>query len=215
MNSPKQEQIQDKLIVGLGNPASEYKNTRHNIGFTVLDTFSKKHKVQTHKENKFLSLYGKKAITLNNSTKVYNLTLVWPTTFMNKSGEAVAKILNYFKLDPKSLIVVHDDVALNLGKIRISYDSGAAGHHGVESIIQYLEGFQEFIRLRIGVGPDPGGDKRADYVLEKFSETEKTLLERIITLSIEAIELIITKGAHEAMNKFNGINICNNTNHYT
>lgn len=194
-----------KLITALGNPGVEYEDTRHNVGFLVLDAFSTKHQIARKKEKKLLSLYGTEKIMI--AQKTYELILCWPTTFMNNSGEAVSKLLNWFKLESKDLIVVHDDVALNLGKIRISYDSGSAGHHGVESIIQSLGGIKAFTRLRIGIGPDPGGDIRKDYVLTKFSPNEESLLKRVLELSIEAIETIISKDVSEAMNKYNGIEL--------
>ena len=151
------------------------------------------------------SWYGKRDIEINGS--LCSVILGWPTTFMNHSGEAIIKLINWFKLKPQDLIVVHDEVALNLGKIRIGFNNSSAGHHGVESIIQMLGGEQEFTRLRIGIGPDPGGDKRADYVLKKFTKEEKKLLNQVIDLSISAIETIITKDVDEAMNKFNGIEV--------
>ena len=193
--------MHDKLIIALGNPGDEYKNTRHNIGFQILDTFKEKHQVQTKKDKNLLCIHGK------GNAFDYNLILAWPATFMNNSGNAVIKLLNWYKLSSKDLIVVHDDVALNLGKIRISYESGSAGHHGVESIIQTLGGNKEFARLRIGIGPDPGGDIRSNYVLEKFKEEEKNILKKVIDLSIDSIETIITKGHEEAMNKFNGMEV--------
>ena len=190
-----------KLIAGLGNPGTEYDNTKHNIGFAVLDSLGEKYKITGKQEDKFLCWYGKGKI-LNEG-----VILAWPTTFMNNSGECVAKLTNYFKLEPKDLIVVHDEVALNLGKIRIAFNNSSAGHHGVESIIQSLEGNQEFSRLRIGVGPDPGGDLRADYVLQKFKKDDDDLVKKVISLSIEALEAIITKDIGEAMNKFNGVEV--------
>ena len=197
--------MQSKLIVGLGNPGGEYDNTRHNVGFAVLDAFGEKYKIVGKQEDKFLSWYGKEQIKFGEEN--YNVILGWPTTFMNTSGEAVLKLLNWFKLKPKDLIVVHDDVSLNLGKIRIGFNSGAGGHHGVESIIQLLGGDEEFTRLRVGIGPDPGGDKRADYVLRKFTPAEEKLVKKMIQVSIEALETIIIKDVGEAMNKFNGIEI--------
>lgn len=197
--------MQSKLIIGLGNPGTEYENTRHNVGFAMLDAFGEKYKIIGKQEDKFLCWYGKESIKLGSDD--CNIILVWPTTFMNKSGEAVAKLLNWFKLKPSDLIVVHDDVSLNLGKIRIAFNSGAGGHHGVESILQVLNGNQEFTRLRIGIGPDPGGDKRADYVLRKFTESEERLVKKMVQLSIEALETIITKDVGEAMNKFNGVEV--------
>ena len=194
-----------KLIIALGNPGVEYEDTRHNVGFFALAVFSTKHQISRKKEKKLLSLYGSGKIKIDQES--YDLVLSWPTTFMNNSGEAVSKLLNWFKLESKDLIVVHDDVALNLGKIRISYDSGSAGHHGVESIIQSLGGIKTFTRLRIGIGPDPGGDIRKDYVLTKFSPSEGNLLKKVLDLSVEALETIITKNINEAMNKYNGIEL--------
>ncbi|MBI2995650.1 MAG: aminoacyl-tRNA hydrolase [Candidatus Melainabacteria bacterium] len=190
-----------KLIIGLGNPTEEYKDTRHNIGFTVLNTLSKKYKISKKKEKKLLCWYG------HGKTENYNIILAWPTTYMNNSGNAVVKLLNYFKIDSKDLIVVHDEVALNLGKIRIVFNSSAAGHHGVESIIQSLGGVQEFTRLRVGIGPDPGGDIRADYVLRKFTPNEEKLVKKVVDISVDAIEIIINENIEKAMNKFNGVEI--------
>ena len=197
--------MQSKLIVGLGNPGGKYDNTRHNVGFSMLDAFGEKYKIVGKQEDKFLSWYGKEQIKFGEEN--YNVILGWPTTFMNTSGEAVLKLLNWFKLKPKDLIVVHDDVSLNLGKIRIGFNSGAGGHHGVESIIQLLGGDEEFTRLRVGIGPDPGGDKRADYVLRKFTPAEENLVKKMVQVSVEALETIITKDVGEAMNKFNGIEV--------
>ena len=195
----------NKLIVGLGNPGTEYDNTCHNVGFAVLDAFGEKYKIIGKQEDNLSSWYGKETIILDKIE--YNLILGWPTTFMNNSGNAVLKLLNWFKLKPNDLIAVHDDVALKLGKIRINFNSSSAGHHGVESIIQALGGNQEFTRLRIGIGPDPGGDLRADYVLKKFTPEETKLVKKVTDLSIEALETIITKDVGEAMNKFNGVEV--------
>ena len=185
------------LIVGLGNPGSEHENTRHNVGFAVVDAFGEKYQIVGKQDDNLLCWYGKGE----------NVILAWPTTFMNKSGEAVLKLINWYKLNINDLIVVHDDVSLNPGRIKVAFGRGAAGHHGAESIIQTLGGTEEFTRLRIGIGPDPGGDKRADYVLKEFTVDEDKLVKRIIDISIEALETIITKGVGEAMNKFNGIEV--------
>lgn len=197
--------MQSRLIVGLGNLGVEYENTKHNIGFAVLDAFGEKFKIKGKQSEKLFSWYGRRKVNLSDEN--FDLILAWPTTFMNNSGKAVAKLLSWYKLSPVDLIVVHDEVALNLGKIRVGFNSGAAGHHGVESIIQMLGGVQEFTRLRVGVGPDPGGDKRKDYVLNKFSEEENKIVKKVVDLSMEALLSIITKGAGEAMNKYNGMEI--------
>ena len=126
---------------------------------------------------------------------------------MNNSGEAVLKLLNWFKIEHSDLIVVHDEVALNLGKVRINFNSGAGGHHGVESIIQMLGDKQEFTRLRIGIGPDPGGDVRADYVLKKFGKEEENLVKKVTELSVSALEDLIINSVDAVMNKFNGMEV--------
>ena len=196
-----------KIIVALGNPGKEYENTRHNIGFAVLDAFGEKYKISRKEEKKLSSWCGHRKITVEACHDMSDIVLAWPTTFMNNSGEAVVKILNWYKIEPSNLIVVHDEVALNPGKIRINFNSGAGGHHGVESILQMLGGSREFMRLRVGVGPDPGGDKRADYVLEKFTADEEPLLKKVINLSVSALENLITKNVDEVMNKFNGVEV--------
>ena len=197
--------MQSKLIIGLGNPGVEHDNTPHNVGFAALDAFGEKYQISGKQEDKLLCWYGRGKVNFDKND--FDLILAWPTTFMNNSGEAVVKLLHWFKLEAADLIVVHDDTALNLGKIGICYNSSSAGHHGVESIIQMLSGNQEFTRLRIGIGPDPGGDKRKDYVLNKFKSNEEGLIENVIKVSVEALETIITKDTGEAMNKFNGMEI--------
>jgi PTH1 family peptidyl-tRNA hydrolase len=196
--------VSSKLIVGLGNPGAEYDSSRHNIGFAVLDAFGEKHKILGKQKRRLSSWIGKEEVEINGNK--HELILAWPTTFMNASGEAVLKLLSFYRVKPKDVIVIHDDVALNLGKIRVGFNSGAGGQHGVESIISHI-GNQEFARLRVGVGPDPGGDKRADYVLSKFNEEEKNIVNKVISTSLEAIEAIIEKDVGEAMNKFNGLEI--------
>ncbi len=196
--------MQSKLIVGLGNPGSEYDNTRHNIGFATLDTFGEKYKILGKEKKRLSSWIGVGEIELNKNK--HNLILAWPTTFMNNSGEAVLKLMSFYKIKPNDIIVIHDDVAINLGRVRVAYNSGAGGQHGIESIISHI-GNQEFTRLRVGIGPDPGGDKRADFVLSKFNPEESSLINKIISTSIEAIEAIIEKDVGEAMNKFNGVEI--------
>ena len=186
-----------KLVVGLGNPGKEYENTRHNIGFRVLDEIAERYKISL-KQEKHLSSF---------CSKGRNLILAKPDTFMNSSGSAVVKLLHWFKLELSDLIVIHDEVALDIGKIRISHGRSSAGHHGIESIIQMTGGKQDFTRLRIGIGPDPGGDIRADYVLGKFTNKENKVIEKVINVSIEAIEMLLSKDADFVMNQYNGITV--------
>ena len=202
-----------KLIVGLGNPGKEYEDTRHNIGFGIIDEIAKKYKISLKQEKHLLSLCGRGKIveachgTPLQANNDFEFVIACPQTFMNNSGNAVVKLLNWFKLEISDLIVDDDEVALDIGKIRISHGRSAAGHHGLESIIQMTGGKQDFTRLRIGVGPDPGGDIRADYVLGKFTNKENKVIEKVISISIEAIEMLLNKEVDSVMNKYNGMEI--------
>jgi PTH1 family peptidyl-tRNA hydrolase len=126
---------------------------------------------------------------------------------MNLSGTAVNAILRYFKIDLKELMIIHDDVSLPLGKIRLQKAGGAGGQHGVESIIQSLGGANGFDRLKIGVGPDPGGERRGDYVLAKIPKADQEIFARVIETSCDAVILWMNKGIDTAMNKFNNVNL--------
>ncbi len=161
------------VIVGLGNPEDKYKNNRHNVGFILLDLFAKKHSMLWNYEKKFdaqVCRYEDKLI------------LIKPQTFMNNSGDSVQKILDYYKKDHSHLLVVHDDVDLPFGKVKITKGSSSAGHHGVEDIIKKV-GTLDFGRLRVGVGR-PANNKMdvADYVLSDFTPEELEFI-RLIDLS--------------------------------
>jgi len=162
-----------KLIVGLGNPGAKYKHTRHNIGFEVIEYLLLAEGVSARKESKM------EAELMQVAGTIYAM----PSTYMNNSGRAVQKIMQYYKIAAADLLVVHDDVSLDTGKLRFSYDRGAGGQHGVEDIIEKLSGSKAFHRLRIGVGPDPGGDMRADYVLERFPVDQTELVARLVAKS--------------------------------
>jgi PTH1 family peptidyl-tRNA hydrolase len=204
-----------KLVVGLGNSGEEYKGTRHNIGFAVLDQFAAQQSLSFKSESKFSaelllcdisipkpvapasSMKLSKSGLLSLGTIIETVAkeledlpvmtqkviLAKPNTFMNESGTAVSKLMNFYKLNIEDILVVHDDVSLEFGKIRISFDRGAGGQHGVEDIIAKLGGAKNFYRMRIGVGPDPGGDKRAKYVLSKFSKEETPVLPELLNSS--------------------------------
>ncbi|MBI1858479.1 MAG: aminoacyl-tRNA hydrolase [Candidatus Melainabacteria bacterium] len=194
-----------KLIVGLGNPDKEHMETRHNVGFDAVDAFGKKYQIELKHDKKLSSWCGKRELAVNG--EVYQVILAKPDTYMNHSGIAVNKLLNWYKVNVSSLLIIHDEVALDLGKIRISHGRGPGGHHGVESIIESIGGKQEFTRLRIGVGPDPGGDIRKDYVLGKFTNKEKEILSKVINLTIEAIETLLEQNVEFTMNKYNGVEL--------
>jgi peptidyl-tRNA hydrolase, PTH1 family len=176
------------IIIGLGNPEKNYKNTRHNIGFEVINKLSDTYGVQINKNN-FKAHIGEGFI-LNKK-----VMLVKPQTFMNLSGQSVKSILQFYKLTPKDIIVTYDDINLDIGKIRIKPQGSAGGQNGMKNIIENL-GTDEFLRVRIGVGSKPDGYSLSDYVLSKFGKEglDKCCL---------AIASILDIGATATMNKFN------------
>jgi peptidyl-tRNA hydrolase, PTH1 family len=173
-----------KLIVGLGNPGSKYDETRHNIGFRILDFYAGTQGLKFEDNKKFKSLIAKGP----------GLILLKPQTYMNLSGTAVAKVSGFYKIPHENILVIHDDVSIEFGKIRESFNRGAGGQHGVEDIISSFGGSKNFHRLRIGIGPDPGGDKRADYVLSKFSDFEEEKLLGIFIKSLEVTSKFLITG---------------------
>jgi PTH1 family peptidyl-tRNA hydrolase len=187
------------LIVGLGNPGEKYEKTRHNIGFKIVDSLKLKvNSFSNWEKEKYLELEISKG-TINGE----NVVLVKPQTFMNKSGEAVKKMVLNLKSEILNLIVVHDDIDLPIGKIKISRESGSAGHKGVSSIIDNL-GTKDFIRFRVGIQPKKGKPKQVEnFVIKKFSKDEEKILEKIIPTTTEAIETALDEGTEKAMNKFN------------
>lgn len=190
-----------KIIVGLGNPGDKYKNTRHNAGFIVTGKLASKHNINGKTESKFNSIIGK------GSVNGIDILIVQPLTYMNLSGEALSKVLNWYKIDPSDIIVVYDDISIDLGRIRFRNSGSDGGHNGIKSIIQHLGGFKNFSRLKVGIGPDPGGPVRQSYVLEPFSKNEKEILDKVIPICIEGIETFLSEGIDQASNKFNGVNV--------
>ena len=188
------------LIVGLGNPEKKFQMSRHNIGFLVIDRFSTKNDFPKFKFSRIYNadisekeLYSKKII------------LAKPRTFMNNSGRAVKLLIENWKLKIENLILVHDDIDLPLGKIRISKNRGPAGHKGVESIIKELNS-KNFIRLRIGIYPlryHLSKDNIEKFVLQKFNRGEQETVKKVIEKSCRAIEVLLSNGIDKAMNEFN------------
>lgn len=184
------------LIVGLGNPTKQYEKTRHNIGFDVMDALADKYNISIS-ENKHKALCGKGVI------EGMKVVLAKPQTYMNLSGESVAELVNYYKLDPESeLIVVFDDISLEPGNIRIRKKGSAGGHNGIKNIIANL-GTSVFPRIKVGVGEKPKGYDLADYVLGKFSKEDRVLMEEGYDLACEASALIIQGAIDQAMNEYN------------
>lgn len=189
-----------KIIAGLGNPGDKYKNTRHNIGFMATEAFASKHNISGKLNSKFNAIVGKGLINGE------EIIIVQPLTFMNLSGEAISKVINWYKADISELLVVFDDISLDLGKIRFRPSGSAGSHNGIKSIISCCGG-QNFSRIKIGIGPNPGEHLWASYVLEKFSAEESEILKKIIPFTAEAIENYLLKGINFAQNKYNGIDI--------
>lgn len=183
------------MIVGLGNPGREYRETRHNIGFMVVDEFASHHGIK-------LTRVQNKAITGSGLMEEQKVILVKPQTFMNLSGRAVSALMRYYKVNREDLIVCHDDVDLPFGVIRMRPGGGSAGQKGVASIIELL-GTQDFPRLRMGIGRPPGYKDAADYVLQSFSPQEKDELKNFLNKAVDALDCFIGNGLETAMNRFN------------
>lgn len=184
------------IIVGLGNPDRQYQNTRHNIGFDVIDVIAAKNNI-TVSERKHKALIGKGFV---GGQKV---VLVKPQTYMNLSGESVRDVIDFYKIDEKNeLIVISDDVSLDVGQIRIRKKGSAGGHNGLKNIILHL-GHDEFQRVKMGVGEKPGGYDLADYVLGHFPKEEWEIMDESAGRAAAAVEMMIAKGADAAMNQYN------------
>ena len=186
------------FILGLGNPGEKYKNTRHNIGFRIIDEFKGKNNFPEFKlSKKFYSLISE---NISNDEKII---LAKPQTFMNLSGETVQTLTSFYKIKTKDIIIIHDDIDLPLGKIRISKGRGSAGHKGIESIISKI-GSNNFTRIRIGVCAQKEKPKNPErFVIQKFSKKEEAILKKVIKKANEAIETLIKEGLETAMNKYN------------
>jgi len=184
-----------KLIVGLGNPGAQYKGTRHNIGFAVIDEIARRAAVG------FESAPAE-AVIAKWRRPDGGALLAKPLTFMNLSGQAVGEIARYFKVDVPDVLIVVDEVQLPLGKLRARARGSAGGHNGLKSVIAHLG--DDFPRLRIGVGR--GGQQRdlADHVLSRFEKDEAAEVERMTTRAADAAEMFITSGIAAVMNAFNG-----------
>lgn len=185
------------LIVGLGNIGTKYEHTRHNVGFDAIDFISDQYGININRQ-KFKGTYGEGIIA---GEKVI---LLKPSTYMNLSGESVREIVNFYKISNKNIIVVHDDISLPLGKLRIRQKGSAGGHNGIKNIISNLN-TDEFIRIKIGVG-QPNVDL-VSYVLGKFNKEEFEHIQKVFKVAKDTVYCIINENTIEAMNKFNGLNI--------
>lgn len=184
------------IIVGLGNPKKEYENTRHNIGFDVIETLAKKENISVI-EKKHKAIIGKGYI---DGQKVI---LAKPQTYMNLSGESVRELIDYYKIDEtEELIVIADDISLDVGQLRIRKKGSAGGHNGLKNIISHL-GHDNFIRIKMGVGEKPKGYDLADYVLGHFTTDERKVMNEASENAADAIRIVISEDADTAMNQYN------------
>lgn len=186
-------------MVGLGNPGRIYSGTRHNAGFMVLDEVAKAFSIDLLKQ-KFNTLFG------IGSVDGVEAVLAKPRAFMNRSGTPVQQIAGYFRISCEDILVVHDDIDLAFGRLKIKEKGGDGGHKGVRSIMDAFGG-GDFARLRIGVGRPGPGNGAADYVLDNFTFEEKKVLSRIIASARDAVVTVLCKGTKEGMNRFNNKNL--------
>ena len=184
-----------KLIVGLGNPGKQYEQTRHNIGFEVIDALSDRLQIPLD-QAKFKGIYGYRVI---NGEKVF---LLKPLTYMNLSGESVIALMNYYDIDEEELIIIYDDLDLPAGKIRLRQKGSAGGHNGIKSIISHL-GTNEFNRIRVGINRPSNGMPIVDYVLGRFSKEETEMVKIAVEKSAEACEEWIGQPFLHVMNTYN------------
>ncbi len=212
-----------KLIVGLGNPGEQYESTRHNLGFIVLEHFLKDN--TPLRDSKWSSNSKLKSQIFNYEWQpkkgvAQKILLAKPDTFMNNSGMAVKLLLDFYKIDTEDLWIIHDDLDLPLGKLKIRFGGAAAGHHGVENIIEALKS-DKFWRFRMGIGnprhstnmPDgESGDKKilkrhlgdtSDFVLGVFVGKERSEVKKLVKFTVQSIEIALENGLESAMNRFN------------
>lgn len=178
------------LVVGLGNPGTKYENNRHNIGQLVLDELAGGEKFKSHRTNSSIvqtTIAGQKVV------------LAKPASFMNRSGGPVSSLLKYFDLPTSKLLVIHDELDLDFGVLKLKTAGGHAGHNGLRDIIAATDA--DFHRLRFGIGRPPGQMPTADYVLRDFSTAEKKDLKLNISLAAEAVEMVVGEGIQSAMQK--------------
>lgn len=184
------------IIAGLGNPGKEYEKTRHNVGFDVIDAIADKYNISVL-ELKHKALIGKGYI------EGHKAVLVKPLTYMNLSGESIRPVLDYYKADVETdLIVVSDDISLEPGKLRVRKKGSAGGHNGLKNIIKQL-GSDNFQRVRIGVGEKPKNYDLADWVLGHFNKEERAAVDEAVERAVRAVEIMLADGADTAMNEFN------------
>lgn len=184
------------LIAGFGNPGREYRNTRHNVGFKLIDNLVSEFDTKLTRVQ-FKAMIG--SFELNDA----HVILAKPQTFMNLSGQAVSSLIRFYKIPLEHVIVAHDDIDLPLGTIRIRPGGGSGGQKGLASTIERL-GTQDFPRMRIGIGRPSGSQEAAGYVLQEFSKTDEKILAEVFPIAVQAIKTFVINGLEAAMTHYNG-----------
>lgn len=183
------------VVVGLGNPGKQYEQTKHNVGFLVIDKLAEKYQIPMTK-------FQYKAFVGSGMIKDKKVLLVKPQTFMNLSGESVREIVNFYKVPQERFVVIYDDTSLPMGQIRLREKGSHGGHNGIRNIIQ-LMGTDVFGRVKVGIGEKPNGWDLADYVLAKFETNDLPLIESGMDKATQAVEWILSRGMQDAMNRMN------------
>ena len=190
----------DYLIVGLGNPGSKYSRTRHNVGFETIELLANRLNA-TLKSGRDRALFAEVNTTINTQSK--HILLAMPTTYMNESGNAVGPLARRYAIsNPLKIIVIHDELDLEPGVVKIKSGGGLAGHNGLQSINQHLK-TQDFLRVRIGVGKPPSKEQGSDHVLSKIPARERELLDISVQVAADAVQLIVVEGLDAAMRNIN------------
>lgn len=191
-----------RLVVGLGNPGDKYAGTRHNIGFEILEALSKRWQIPLKEDRRFQGYYGD-GFAAGNA----KVSLLKPSTYMNKSGQSIRAVIDWFKFAPESVLVIYDDMDLPIGKLRLRLAGSAGGHNGMKSTIAHL-GTQTFPRLRVGIGStDKAGDRDSavvSHVLGKFAPTERQQMDAVVYEAAKSIEMSLRDGVEKAMSLYNG-----------
>ena len=182
-------------IVGLGNPGRQYEETKHNVGFNVIDLLAEKYEIDITKAKH-------KALVGDGTIRGKRVLLVKPQTYMNLSGESVREIVNFYKIPQERFVVIYDDISLPCGSVRIREKGSHGGHNGIRNIIDQM-GTDVFYRVKVGVGEKPNGWDLADYVLSKFNADDLPMMEEGKEKAVKGVELMLSRGIHEAMNRVN------------
>lgn len=188
----------DAIIIGLGNPGKEYARTRHNVGEEAVALLARR-------RGEALKAGRDKALVAEGRIADKRVVLAFPTTYMNESGQAVGALMRRHRIvDPARLIIVHDELDLPVGGLKVKVGGGLAGNNGLRSITQHLH-TQEYIRVRIGIGKPTSKERGADHVLSRVPKAEREVLDVVVERAADAVELIVTEGVDEAMQRYNGL----------